>query len=655
MTRALTIAILLVAAFSLTFVRKTLALDESVPDTGQGLTAATDTKAEEAAEKKAPDGEKPRPNSADGEYVPAKYDGEYYNGYRKTKRTSRVKKQLTTGLDLEVQARHPVSLQFSGDGNFLYVANRRSGTCSVVAMTDYSVVNEVKLGQQLEDLQRMGESGLLLAVDHAGHELILFRAEGEKLEVLQREPVARYPVSIAVRADGRQVVIASLWSRQLTFFDFDVSQAKLTAAGKLDLEIAPREQVFANDESLIVADAFGSEIAIVDARRKELRFLREYPGHNIRGLSLNLERDKLVSSYQTLNELAHTVRNDIHWGLLASNDLRWAELDKVLDETSNIYKRAHVQSLGNPGDAAGDPGSFAVAPDGTVVVAISGTDEVEIGLETEFEMQRLAVGDRPTDVVIHPSGKLACVANTFDDSVSVIDLQQRKETWRVSLGEGPELKLVDHGERLFFDASLSHDSWLSCQSCHSEGHTNGMLSDNFSDQSFGAPKRVLSLLGRSETLPLAWHGHVQTFEAQVRNSIEQTMQSSFKPSEEQVSAIVAYVKQLPAPPALDVARECIDEVAVQRGERLFGELNCIDCHAPPSYTTPDVYDVGLEDVKERRMFNPPPLRGVSQRRRFFHDGRANSLPAVFSQYRHQLDRELSAEELRDLLAFLRSI
>ena len=49
---------------------------------------------------------------------------------------------------------------------------------------------------------------------------------------------------------------------------------------------------------------------------------------------------------------------------------------------------------------------------------------------------------------------------------------------------------------------------MSCHSCHPDGHTNGLLNDNLGDGNFGAPKRVLSLLGVGQTGPWAWNGGV---------------------------------------------------------------------------------------------------------------------------------------------------
>jgi len=182
--------------------------------------------------------------------------------------------------------------------------------------------------------------------------------------------------------------------------------------------------------------------------------------------------------------LAHTVRNDVHWGLLMSNDLRWLKIASVLEGGSDLYKGAHMHPLGEAGSATADPSGLAVSPQGMVVVTLGGVREVAVGRENDFSLQRVNVGRRPVAVVIHPNGKRAYVANMFDDSISVVDLEDPGEVAKISLGPRAELSKQDRGELLFFDARLSHDSWMSCHSCHTNGHSNGLLNDNFSDASF---------------------------------------------------------------------------------------------------------------------------------------------------------------------------
>src|SRR5262249_23205102 len=95
--------------------------------------------------------------------------------------------------------------------------------------------------------------------------------------------------------------------------------------------------------------------------------------------------------------------------------------------------------------------------------------------------------------------------------------------------------------------------------------------------------------------------------------------------------------------------------AIKRGKAVFVGAGCVRCHVPPLYTTPASYDVGLVDELGNVRFNPPSLRGVSQRAPLLHDGRAHSLEQVIEVFRHRLDAGLPKDQAADLLRFLRSI
>lgn len=574
--------------------------------------------------------------------------------------SDKVNLRDSNSLQDQATFRHPVAVVLSQDETHLFTANQKSGTLSTVNVTTGNVVDEVALGKQLFDLVRFpskDNADNLFAIDHGNHQVIWLVEKDGKLQIQSRTPTAKYPARIAISSNQKSVAVSSIWSKQLTLFDLDADAKKLIEVERVDLSFSPREIVFAkSDSKLIVADNFGSSVGILDMASKRLDFVREFPGHNLRGIGISPDGKMFFASHQMLNELAHTVQNDVHWGLLMSNDLRWIQTDNLLKKEGNIYKDGRVQPLGKEGGAAGDPGDIAISKSGLVAVTLSGIDEIAVGTRKDFRLQRVKVGDLPTAVTIDSDEKLAYVANAFSDSISVVNLETRKQISEFKIGPQPKLTLADKGERLFFDADLSHDSWLSCQSCHTDGHTNGLLNDNLSDKSFGAPKRVLSLLGRSDTKPLAWNGQVKTFQEQIEKSLKSTMQMDEEPSEDQINAIAAFLETLTSPPALDVARDCVDSDQVARGRKLFeNSLGCKNCHAPPSYTSPDVYDVGLKDQMDNFKFNPPTLRAVSQRANLFHDNRAKNLESVFREFKHQLPRELSDKELNDLLAFLRSI
>ena len=91
---------------------------------------------------------------------------------------------------------------------------------------------------------------------------------------------------------------------------------------------------------------------------------------------------------------------------------------------------------------------------------------------------------------------------------------------------------------------------MSCHSCHTDGHTNNLLSDTLGDGSYGAPKRVPSLLGVAATGPWTWTGSIPRLEDQIRKSIVTTMHGT-KPTDEQVADLAAYLSSL-APPSPEV-------------------------------------------------------------------------------------------------------
>ncbi len=554
--------------------------------------------------------------------------------------------------------RRPVALQFSGDGTTVYVANQQSGTVSIVDAAGKRVVAEIAIGKQLSSLAILPTRNWLLATDEAAHEVILLKIEvASELKIIQRLPVSPYPVSIIAAADGKRCFIASLWSRRLTAIDIkDDGDQPLVLAKQVDLSFPPREQTLLTKENkLAVADAFAGRLAFFDPADLSLQVSKEFPGHNIRGLGMSPDGKKIVVAHQMLNDLAHTIQNDVHWGMLMSNDLRWLKVESALAGGKELYHGAHMHPLGEPGKGSGDPGGLDMSASGTVVVTLSGINHVTLGKEDDFSLYRVAVGRRPVAVKITPDGNSAFVANMYDDSLSVVSLADRELTATISLGKQPGLTQVQKGEVLFHDATLSHDGWMSCNSCHTGGHANGQLNDNLSDLSFGAPKRVLSLLGQKDTAPYAWNGKVEDFATQIRSSLEKTMQADDPPQEEQVQTLAAYLGTLELPPPVDALRGTQDKGAIARGQKVFEQHDCSRCHAPPTYTTPDTYDVGLKDKEGNTRFNPPSLRGLSHRGPFFHDGSAKTLEEVFKEQKHPGDSKFSPEEMKDLVEFLRSL
>jgi YVTN family beta-propeller protein len=545
-----------------------------------------------------------------------------------------------------VRLRRPVAVVVADDGHRLFVANRRTGSVSVIDVDRRQVLAEPVVGQVLADLADAGE-GRFLAVDEEAGGLIVLTRRGDSLDATGRVQVGEAPVSVRV-LPGSRAVVACLWSRQLAIVD-RIGDGSPKLHKTLALPFAPREQILLpGGEKLVVADAFGGKLAVVNVQRGVVESVRVVPGLNIRGLAVGADGKQLLLSQQLLAEDTPTRSDDIRWGNVISNGVRSLSLEDVANPSADLLQHSRLLPLGEFLHGAADPAGLSVA-DGKILVTLAGTGEVAFGPELHGDWPRLSVGRRPT--VLGVSGRRAFVADTFGDAVTILDIPGRKKIATISLGRMPEPGPAERGELLFFDGRQSVEGWMSCQSCHSDGHTNGLRSDTLADGSYGAPKRVPTLRGIGETAPWAWNGSMTRLEDLVSQSIRTTMHGP-RPTERQVADLTAYLRTLTPPPAI---RRNPSGEAVQHGKTVFESAGCVRCHAAPAYTTPRTYEVGMEDELGKTLFNPPSLRGVSQGVAFFHDGRAASLDEVFTKHRHQVPAELARKDLDDLLAFLRTL
>ncbi|WP_435011006.1 cytochrome c peroxidase [Tundrisphaera lichenicola] len=557
--------------------------------------------------------------------------------------------------ELTTRLRQPVAMAASLDGGSIYVANRRSGTISVVDPKLGRVVREVEAGRGLADLALLPDGRHLAVVDRAGDSLVILKVDGTEVAVESRLPVAPDPVSVVLKPDGSGVVVASTASRKLSMIGWADRDETISPeiVGTVDLPFSPRLMVWAGSK-LVVADAFGGRLAVVDPASGRVESSRSIPGHNIRGLAVSPNGRSLVLAHQVLNRLARSSFEDIHWGTLLTNDLRIVRLDTVLsvEPEVDLLKGSRLSGLGQTGRGSGDPGAIAFAGEGRLfAVVLSGVGEVAFGRDPAASLRRVAVGQMPTSLLTDPDGSIIYAADAMDDTIGVVDVASGKLARSISLGPRPELGPVERGERLFFDARVSHDGWLSCHSCHTDGQSNGLLADTLGDDGFGAPKRISSLMGVGTTGPWTWTGSMDRLEDQVRKSIETSMRGR-PPAEDQVADLVAYLRSLPSPRPIGTVA---DEDSIARGRQSFQSRRCADCHAGPEFTEAGSFDVGLVDEAGHRKFNPPSLRGVGGRTSFLHDGRAASLSEVFSRHRHPRESGWSYSEVEDLVAYLRTL
>lgn len=624
---------------------------------------------------------------------------------------------MVHAAELKSRHRRPIASVQTDDGHLL-IANRRSGSVTEIEVRDAAtVVNEYEIGQQLSDFKRISKHRLV-AIDEATHELIMLNRTADGLKVESRTPISPFPVSVQVDSMNNRITVASLWSQTLTLLQLPQPNQPLKTLAKIRLSFSPRKHLLLPEQNkVVVADAFGGKLAVIDLSSCKVESVRELPAHNIRHIvyqpadstsatTTGEEKTKhparIVLSHQFGNHLSRPTQDDIHWGMFLNNGLRSLQLDVVLNPKQRLLKNSRFEALGDIGRGAGDPGGFVFKDSTYAIAALSGVDDVIIAPTNHEPSFRVGVGTRPTQIIALQDGRF-CVTNSLSDSISLLTVAERKDgdhaqnstegesdyasanrnrlyetnaknkpknathkrvevfdkitvkIETVSLGPAPPETDVERGERLFFNAKLSHDTWFSCHSCHTDGHSNGQLADTLTDGDYGAAKRVLSLRGVAETGPWAWNGKMETLMDQMHKSVQSTMQGP-KINDQQATELVAFLQTFPPTPTIEQTNsELVNLKQIARGKAVFVSRGCVKCHDGQIHTTPKTYDVGLKDELGTNWFNPPSLRGVRFRERLFHDGRAESVEAVLATFEHQLAEPLTAKDLKRLLAYLNSL
>ena len=558
--------------------------------------------------------------------------------------------------------RRPSATLLNSDESRLYVANRRSGTLSTIDLQT-GTVTERQIGQQLAALTRRPGTGEMIAVDFAAGELVVIsEATGVSgFELTKRIETTSWPISAAVSRSGKRCCVASLWSRRAAIHAWSET-GDAVGAKVIDLPFAARTVTFADERHAVLGDSFGGRIAVIDSVVGKLVSIRELPVHNIR--CLTVDGDDLLLSHQVLNSAARTEAEHIRWGVLMQNEVTALPIAAVLDAEADLASVRRRVSIGAAGNGAGDPQAITGLPD-RLLVSLGGTDELALIDRVGVRETRVPVGARPVAVAVDRKGSRAFVVSELSDSVSIVDLSQNEAIEEILLGPKPAVGAVERGERAFFSSRLSLENWMSCHSCHTDGHTNNRLADTLGDGSYGDAKRVPSLLGVWATGPWAWNGTHSVLTSQVAASLQKTMHTQdYRLSADAegdngelsdlTADLAAYLTTLRRPPSISSAR-LLDSSTHDAldGAVVFETRGCANCHDPfTSLTTDGVFDVGLPDRNGLKDFNPPSLGAVSQRDRLLHDGRARSIEDVLAKYAHPNGEKLPPDEQQALIEYL---
>lgn len=576
--------------------------------------------------------------------------------------------------------RSPIALTLSADGRRLLTANQTSGSVSLVDAESGRVLDELRTGDRPAGVA-ISADGRCAVVSHwFGYDVAVLGVNDSSLTLLGRLEVGPEPRGVAIGGDGKTAYVAVGVTNEVVRLDLDA----LTITGRLEVGREPRGLALTpNGKILAVGCSRAGSVALIDTDLWQVTHTQPIDGANLRQLSIAPDGKHVYVTNMRNRGFATTQRNI---------DIGWVLGQRVTRVPLDGTRQYEALSLDPQGQAAGDAYGVAISPDGTLIaVGLGGTHEImlirtdikplpwwrdssrdllapELVHDKAGRLRRVRVGGRPTEVAFSPDGSLIYVANYLADAVQVVDAGSGELVRTIALGGPAEVSMVRRGEMLFHDATRSFNQWYSCNTCHSDGHTNGLDFDTMNDgwhdlsnEHKRSRKKVPTLRRVTRTGPWTWHGWQTDLEEAMVESFTKSMQGK-NPSREDVEALIAYLDTLDYPRNPFVPADGLVSESAQRGKRVYESsvAACASCHGGPELTDGKVHDIGLEERGAvYKGYNPPSLVGLYDKDPYLHDGRAADLRETLTKW-HAPEEvtglgELNEQELQDLLEYLKTL
>jgi cytochrome c peroxidase len=277
-------------------------------------------------------------------------------------------------------------------------------------------------------------------------------------------------------------------------------------------------------------------------------------------------------------------------------------------------------------------------------------------------------------------GKVVTIENYYELFNGILNPKQL-EGLRLLLTPFPQQQFNQTEDR----RSLKASRGVSCFDCHSNGHTNGAahLAGDVRPQEFRHRIETPSLRGVNIQQLFgsqrALHSVEDFTEFEQRGAyfdgdpvIATKKGVNILERGSQVHFMAEFQELLDFPPApkLDVFGKLDPNKATEaelHGEAVFyGKGQCATCHAPPYFTDNTLHNLKAERFYEPHMINGImagadgpiktfPLRGIKDSPPYLHDGRLLTLDDTVEFFNLVLQTKLSAQEKKDLVAFLRTL
>lgn len=499
----------------------------------------------------------------------------------------------------------PTSVALWPESGYALVAQTGRDSLGFLDLGEKRIVDAIKVGDEPAGIVVHGD---VAYVTLSGEDRVA-RVDLAARTVTDILPVGHDPRAMALSADGSTLYVAALMS-------FNAHREGPSGP--------PTEPHFQRDVTIIDTASFTETGVIPEI------------GTMIRGMHLTADGRLIAGVSHSHNDRAEVdADSDPHSHGLAIVDLnadpptvRHVDLDRAFPSAS--------------------PFTVDTSPDGQQLFVTLSASKAILVLDTvDFEeIARITTGNDPRGLIFR-HGRLWTTA--------WLDNQVEGHTWPavlgsqpviVEVGDDPTPPDVKAGQRIFNDATFSRYGKFSCNNCHIDGLTDGLVWDLLVD----GEVNTLAFRNVAGTDPFLWGGQLPTLFDFSREVLRLVGGNA---SGQQMEQLTLYMQSITAPPNPFTRPGGKLTAAGERGKVLFdGVGGCAACHSGAQFTNRQM----VPGKTVNTQTDVPGLIGVYDTLPYGRKAQWATLEAMLEralEYTNATD--LSVDEKADILAYLQQI
>lgn len=545
----------------------------------------------------------------------------------------------------------PTGICFSPDGRTAYITNRMDDTLSVVDADSRKILQTVETGDEPHGVLTDRSGKTLYVLNTALDDIWVY--DGATLKYRYSLKASNGPWSGALSPDGTKLLVTNTYSHD----------TGLRAPLSSEITVVETERARIDDRWMVegtnlltgVAWHPSGEFALATMNRTKnlVPMTRLNQGWTITNGLAVIHSDGRIDQF---------LLDEPNLGFADATDVAFTVDGRFALVTSSGTDRVAVVDIGKTLGilkAASEQGRVQAIPN-------------HLGVSAQVVVKTMPTGRSPRGVNVIADGQWAFVANSLDDSLSVIDLRKMEPAGTIDLGGPKEISQTRRGERLFHNAGVSFRRQFSCHSCHPDGHVDRITYDIEADGIGISPVDNRTLRGIQDTAPFKWEGTNPSLQRQCGARLAVFFTRGLPFSREQLEDLDHYITTIPRPenryrkpgakltPAQARGRVIFERTMTNDGRMIPPEGQCAFCHPAPYYTNRRRFDVGTKQASDRQgSFDVPHLNNVYDSAPYLHNGMAKTLEEIWTLFnpydKHGFTNDMTKDQLNDLIEYLKTL